>query len=121
MTKVTVDFVAFDDERNAVLLVFVEEGWSADVDAHLRSLQERFFTAMEAALDGDLADKFPKSVGRNLVIQVDCYDLPSQPIDEFVARFAEGIRNLPDFSTADSPYIRSIDFEVRHEAIRREG
>jgi hypothetical protein len=49
---VTIDFVAFDDERDACLLVLVEEGpWTGSVEDHLRALQDRLYGCLETALD----------------------------------------------------------------------
>jgi len=59
---VTIDFVAFDDERDACLLVLVEQGpWSGVVEDRLKGLQERLYGCLEAALDGQVAERFPRA------------------------------------------------------------
>ena len=118
MAEITVDFVAFDDERNACRLVLIEEAWESAVEDHLRHLQERLFGCLDASLDGQVAELFPKSLGRMIVLQIDCYGLPRKPIDEFVRRFSIGINDLPDYSVESSPYISGFQFEVHHGGIR---
>ena len=50
--SVSIDFVTFDDERNACLLVLVEKGpWTGSVEEHLKALQEKLYGCLEAALD----------------------------------------------------------------------
>jgi hypothetical protein len=117
MGEVTIDFVAFDDERNACLMVLVEQPWSGPDEAHLRALQDRLYGCLDAALDGQLADQFPNSRGRDLIIRIDCYDLARDRLDDFVARFSEGIAALPDYSATESPYVNGIRFEVKHNTL----
>ena len=84
MGEVLIDSVAFDDERDACLMVLVEEGpWGAQVHDHLLRLQGRLYGCLNAALDGTLAESFPRSKGMTVVVQVDCYDIPQTAIEEF--------------------------------------
>jgi len=74
---VTVDFIAFDDERDACLMVLVEQGpWNNPVDDHLRALQDRVYGCLDAALDGQLAEQFPKAASKQIIVRIDCYDVP---------------------------------------------
>jgi hypothetical protein len=115
---VTVDFVAFDDERDACLLVLVEQGpWAAPIDDYLQALQHRLYGCLEAALDGQVAQSFPKAANKNIVIRVDCYGVPQDEVDSFVERFAEGVRTMPDYQPSSSEWVRSFDFEVTHDQI----
>lgn len=113
---VTIDFVAFDDERDACLLVLVEEGpWTGSVEDHLSSLQERLYGCLEAALDGQLAERFPRAANTRIVVRVDCYGTPRDDVNDFMKRFSEGVRDLPDFSPSSSTWVRSFEFEVNHD------
>jgi len=113
---VTVDFIAFDDEQDACLMVLVEQGpWNGPVDDHLRALQERVYGCLDAALDGQLAEQFPKAANKQVIIRIDCYDVPQAEVDEFIERFSEGIRELPDYSPESSPWVRSFMFQVNHD------
>jgi hypothetical protein len=118
MTDVTIDFVAFDEDRDACLLILVEEGpWIGAVEEHLQRLQERIYGCLDAALDGQLAKQFPKSSGKTVVVRVDCYDLPREAVDAFVQRFANGIRFLGDYSSDGSPFVSKFLFEVNHDSV----
>jgi hypothetical protein len=118
MSETLVNFIAFEPERDACLMVLVEEGpWEGSTDDHLRALQDRLYGCLNAALDGALADQFPASKGKTIVIQIDCYDLPREPIDAFVNRFAAGIAATPDYSTVGSKFVREWQFEVNHDTL----
>lgn len=118
MGELMVNFVAFDDERDACLMVLVEEGpWYDAVHEHLTQLQERLYGCLDATLDGQLAEKFPKSKGKTVVVQVDCYDVPQTAVDDFIQRFSEGVALLPDYSADTSPFVREFLFEVNHDTL----
>jgi hypothetical protein len=116
---VTIDFVAFDDERDACLLVLVEQGpWSGVVEDRLKGLQERLYGCLEAALDGQVAERFPRAANMKVVVRVDCYGVPRDDVDEFMKRFSEGVLDMPDYSPRSSPWVRSFEFEVSHDNIQ---
>lgn len=97
-------------------MVLVEEGpWNGSSDDHLRALQDRLYGCLEAALDGQLAEQFPKAANKNVIVRVECYDVPRIEVDEFLHRFSEGVAQLPDYSTKASPWVKSFAFEVNHD------
>ena len=115
---VTVDFIAYDDKQDACLMVLVEQGpWLGPVVDHLRALQDRLYGCLDAALDGQLAEQFPKAANKKIVVRIDCYEVPKADVDEFMVRFSEGVRVLPDYSPSESPWVRSISFEVNHDEV----
>lgn len=115
---VTIDFVAFDNERDACLLVLVEQGpWLDASENHLCALQDRLYGCLEAALDGQVAERFPRAANMKVVVRVDCYGLPREHVDEFMGRFSEGIVSMPDYLPSSSPWVRSFEFEVNHDNI----
>jgi hypothetical protein len=117
MSEVSVNFVAFDKERDACLMVLVEGPWDGEVDGHLRDLQARMFGCLEAALDGQLAEQFPDAQGKTVIVRVDCYNVPQGDVQAFVDRFAEGVASLPDYSTASSPHVDDFMFEVNFDVL----
>jgi len=117
MGEVAVNFVAFDETQDCCLMVLVEEGWTGPIDTHLRALQDRLYGCLDAALDGQLAGQFPGSIGKAVVIRIDCYDLDRGELNDFVSRFADGVAALPDYSTEGSPYVSEIRFEVNHDSV----
>lgn len=117
MAETIVNFIAFDEARDACLMVLVEGPWTAATEDHLRSLQERMYGCLEAALDGQLTAQFPKAKGKPLVVRVDCYDVPRDDVDDFVSRFAAGISALPDYATEGSSFVSGFRFEVNHDTL----
>lgn len=101
-------------------MVLVESGpWRGSLDMHLRSLQDRLYGCVDAALDGQLARQFPESLGKSVVIQLDCYNLPTHEVQAFFTTFAEGIFSIGDYrvALAESPFVNSISFDVTFDSI----
>jgi len=120
MSEFTVNFIAFNEERDACLMVLVEGPWAGDIEEHLRNLQDRMFGCLEAALDGQLAERFPEARGKDVVVRIDCYDVPRGDVEGFVSRFADGIASLPDYSTATSAFVRQFRFEANFDTLNAE-
>jgi hypothetical protein len=80
----TIDFVAFDAEQDAWLLVLVEPGpWiEAAVKDRLTGLQDRLYGCLEAALEGQVAERSPDAVDKRVIVRVDCYDCYGTARDE---------------------------------------
>lgn len=115
MSEVTVDFIGFDPDQDACLMVLAEHGpWTAPYDAALAQLEERLFGCMDAALDGHLAERFPPARGKAVIIRVDGFDLPRAELDAFVRRFAETAASLPDYATDASPFVARFVIEMSH-------
>ena len=107
-----VNFIAFNEARDTCEMVLVEGPWDGDVEEHLYALQDRMFGCLNAALDGNLAEQFPEAKGKAVVVRIDCYDIPQSEVEAFVARFADGVATLPDYSTEGSPFVTSFGFET---------
>lgn len=115
-----VNFVAKGSSPDEWKMVLVEQGpWNPLVEAHLSHLQERLYGCVDAALDGQLAEKFPETRGRKIIIQLDCYNLPRAEVGEFFENFSEGIFKVPDYRDAlkSSPFVKGITFEVTFDSI----
>lgn len=92
-----VDFVAKDNRQDRWKMVLVEEGpWLNSVEDQLRRIQDRLYGCLDAALDGELARRFPESTGKSIVVQLDCYNLPTEEVSEFFRRFSNNV-----FATGD--------------------
>jgi hypothetical protein len=91
--KVAIDLITVRPD-GAHVLVLVEEGpWEPDaVDSQLRKLQGRLYNAVDVAVDGFLASKYPDSKGGPVIIRLDCYDVPRRPVEEFFLRFSDHIK-----------------------------
>ncbi|MEJ8631437.1 hypothetical protein P0F65_19880 [Sphingomonas sp. I4] len=117
MSEIMVNFIAFTEAGDACEMVLVEGPWDGDIEGHLRSLQDRMFGCLDAALDGKLVEQFPAAKGKAVVVRVDCYDVPRGDLEAFVDRFASGIATLPDYSTAVSPFVSEFRFEVSFDTV----
>jgi hypothetical protein len=117
MSEVMVNFIAFNEARDTCQMVLVEGPWEGDFEDHMRILQDRMFGCLEAALDGQLAVQFPEARGLNVVIRVDCYDVPLDEVKAFLGRFTDGISTMSDYSTDRSSYVRQFLFEVNFDTV----
>jgi hypothetical protein len=110
-----VDFVARGSTPDIWLMVRVEAGpWPGSVEENLRRVQERLYGCLGGAIDGQLAEKFPETKGKKIVIRLDGYDLPRMETEEFFARFSHGVLELPDYREAlrKSEFVSDISFEL---------
>ena len=115
-----VEFIAKSEDTDEWKMVLVEEGpWIDSIDMQLRRLQERLYNCVDAALDGQLAEKFPDSVGKKIVIQLDCYNLPRAEVADFFDQFSRGALSTVDYQNAlkQSRFIKGIAFEINFESI----
>lgn len=119
-TKTTlVEFVVQGPAPDEWRMVLVEQGpWAPPLDGHLSRLQDRMYGCVEAALDGQLAERFPQSHAQHVVIQIDCYDLPRREVEEFFDRFSQGVFKYPDYRDAlvASPFVKTLRFEIAFDA-----
>jgi len=115
-----VDFVARGSSPDEWRMVLVEHGpWAGSIDDQLRRVQERLYGCVDAALDGQLAESFPESSGKKIVIQLDCYNLPEADVGEFFDRFSKGVFAVSDYCDAlkKSKFVADISFQITFDAI----
>jgi hypothetical protein len=121
MTDITIDFVARETDGSRFSMVLVEEGpWeSVSVEAELRRVQSRLYGCLDAAIDGQLAEKFPESRGKPVTIRVDFYNVPEVPVREFFQRFSSGVLDAPSYreALATTEFVRGVSFEASFERI----
>lgn len=113
-----VDFVAQGSTEDEWRMVLVEEGpWRPPFEGELRRLQNRLYECVDAAIDGQLAERFPQTARKRLVVQVDGYQLPKVEVRDFFNRFVSGALAAPDYrkALAESPYVAEIAFELNLE------
>jgi hypothetical protein len=115
-----VDFIARGDTAEEWKMVLVEQGpWTGSIESELSRLQERLYGTIDVALDGKLAEKFPESKGKKIIIRLDGYNLPKVEVAEFFDRFSQGVCSTSDYQLAlrGNPFVRGISFEARVESI----
>lgn len=90
------------------------------MEDELRRIQERLYGCIDAVLDGLLAEKFPDSFGKDVVIRLDCYNVPEKDVSGFFDRFSGGVFVGSDYKSAleQSEFVRSIAFVVNFDTVR---
>lgn len=116
-----VDFVVKCDSPDVMKMVLVEEGDWSDIDARLRLLQQRMYGCIDAAIDGQLADKFPETKGKLIVVSVDFYDAPEEEVSEFFERFSKNVFLIPSYKDGLrlSRFVKDIVFEANFETLQK--
>lgn len=115
-----VDFVARGETPDEWQMILVEEGpWEGPIVTELRRVQDRLYGCLDAAIDGQLAQKFPESRGKQLVIRLNCYNVPKLDVAKFFDQFSKGVLATPDYKKAldNSKYLQGIRFEVTFDFI----
>ena len=110
-----VDFIARGDIPEEWKMVLVEEGpWSDSIESQLRRIQDRLYGCIDAAIDGQLAELYPDSTHKIIVIQLDCYDLPRNEVTEFFDRFSNGVFLADGYrqSIKDNAFVKGIKLEI---------
>ena len=112
MSEVTIDFITRDPWR----MVLVEQGPWEDVQANLQRIQSRLYTCLDAAIEGQLAEQFPDSIGAHVTLQLECYSLPQEQVANFFEAFSAGVLEGPDYKEAlrASAFVSSIDFHISY-------
>lgn len=112
-----VDFVAKGGAPGEWKMVLVEGPWRGSIDDQLHRVQERMFGCIDAALDGQLAERFPESRGGRVTVQLDCYNVPRDEVEAFFQRFSSGVFFVGDYrqALAASEFVQGIGFEVNFE------
>ena len=124
MDDFTVNFIA-KLPQGGFSMVIVEEGpWGeGETEANLRRIQARLYDCIAAALDGQLADRFPESKCKPVEIRLDAYDVPEKELLAFFALFTESVPRLPDYaeSLATKKFVESLSFVLSIDHLERSG
>jgi hypothetical protein len=115
-----VNFIARGEAPDEWKMILVEQGpWSGPVETQLRRLQERLYGTIDAALDGQLAEKFPESTGKRIIVQLDGYNLPKTQVAEFFERFSKGVLQTTDYQRhlKGNRFVKAISFEINLKSI----
>jgi len=110
-----VNFIARGNTPNEWRMVLVVSGpWEGAIPAHLRALQNRLYGCIDGALAGAVAQKFPESKGKSLVIQVDCYNVRRSDVDAFFEMFSTSVFTAGGYKGAatGNAYVSGIGFAI---------
>ena len=90
-----IDRITHDPGTDEFVLYLIEDGpWPGageDWSACLKRIQTRVYDALDVAIDGHLAEKFPESRGKAVRIQLDSPSGLPQQLAELVLRFNQHI------------------------------
>lgn len=113
-TPVTIDLITEDHKNGEWVLYLVEDGPWPTVDSEWRSylmrIQQRVLAAVDIAVDGHLAAKYPDSQGCEVRIQVDSPSGSPKRLDELIEALKRFLGSDPVYSKAieDSGNIRGL-------------
>lgn len=109
-----VDFIAKGETPDTWRMVLVEEGPWNDIEVELRRVQNRLYDCLDAALDGQLLEKFPATKDKVILIQLDGYNLPEQQISNLFNSFSKNIFEIEDYANAlnQNKFVNGIKFKL---------
>ena len=113
---ITVDFVAKGDTDSDWKMVLVEQGPWRSLEPELHRIQDRLYGCLDAAMDGQLAEKFPDCLGKRIVIRLDCYNVPRDAVADFFQRFSDGVFHYRH-AKEPSKFTSGISFEITFDSI----
>jgi hypothetical protein len=116
--QVTLDIVSCAADGVTYSVHLVEQGpWAhADVPREVRRVQDRLYSALEVILDGKLAELYPETAGKAVVLRLECWGTPDAPVRDFFERWAQHVQSDNEFapSIARCPHVSSIGFVYKH-------
>lgn len=116
--EIVIDFVARGQDSHEWMMVLVEQGpWNGPLEAELRRIQDRLYGCLDAILEGQLAQTFPESTGKSVVVRLDCYDVPRDEVEDFFQRFSGGVFSIEKNRLAleRCKFVRAITFQVNFD------
>jgi hypothetical protein len=123
--NVTIDLITQDPKRDSIILVAVEEGpWpSSSIEEQLIRVQNKLLDYVDIAVGGQLARRYPDSIGRQVIIRLDSYDTPREATEQLFFRIAEYVHGSTDIQATITKerYISGIAFEINQRSLPKEG
>lgn len=79
-----IDLIAHDPSTDSVTLGMIEaRPWDGS-ELQMFQLQEKINAYLSFALDGELPEAYPALAGKPLVLQLDCAEVPPEPVQQFL-------------------------------------
>jgi hypothetical protein len=119
--SITIDLVTHDPKQDAFVLVAVEQGpWPPNTtDEQLLRLQNKLLDYVNVAVDGGLAQRYPESLGKPVIIRLDSYDTPREQTEELFFCVAEYVHQSSDIQAAvtNKRYVAGLTFEINQRSL----
>jgi hypothetical protein len=126
-SEVRIDLISYDPMDDEFALYLLEDGpWPQKGSAWkkcLSRIQSRVFDAIDTAVDGHLASRYPDSSGKKVRVQVDSPQRLPLEVSDLIARIREHIAkdNVYKAAIARSPFIKGLRITTGHEMGRFGG
>lgn len=121
MPSATIDLITETPETGEFALILVEDGpWpnkDSDWKECLSRIQRRIYDALDVAIDGHLAAKYPDAKGRSVRVQIDSPSGLPSALAELVAKLREHLEGENEYNSAikQSKFIRNLRIVTGHE------
>lgn len=119
--RTTIDLITTATDGTYILGLVEEGPWGRKrAETQLRRIQQRLYDAIDVAIDGHLAARYPESRGRAVVIRLTCYDTPDEPVREFFDAFVTHARTDPEIQHAlqAGGWVKSLDFKYLRDSLK---
>src|ERR1041385_3038487 len=94
-SEVKIDLISYDPANDEFVLYLVEDGpWPENHAAWktcLLRIQNRVFDAIDVAVDGNLASRYPDSLGKRIRVQVDSPQGVPRELSDLISKVREHI------------------------------
>lgn len=122
MPRTSIDLITENPKTDEFALILVEDGpWPTSDTAwpeYLRRIQGRIYDAIDVAVDGHLAAKYPDSRGKPVRVEVNCPSGVPPALATLVGEIRAYIAADGEYSKAiaKSPFIQGLIIATRQEA-----
>ena len=115
------DLVATGSVPDEYRVVLIEQGpWKGSAAERQVRIQTRLYGCVDAILDGQLAQAFPETDGKKIVVQLECRDLPPADVADVFKKFSDDVFQIPRYraSLETTPHAKGIVFELKADRAR---
>jgi hypothetical protein len=107
-SEMKIDLITHDSKNDEYSLCLVENG--PYETNNLKILQERIYNAVDIAIEGIFAQKYPESIGNKIKIQIDLYNNPTDEAYELIDKLNDYIKTNEEYKSHinNSKFIKGI-------------
>jgi hypothetical protein len=126
-SEIKIDLISYDPNDDEFVLYLVEDGpWPNNSSAWktcLSRIQSRVFDAIDVAVDGYLASRYPDSSGKKVRVQVDSPQSLPLELSDLITNIREYVAKDDVYkgAIARSPFIKALRITTGHEMGRFGG
>ncbi len=119
--KLKVDLFTHDSANDEFVVYLVEDGpWPTEDSGWkdcLSKIQDRIFAAIDAVVDGHVAEKYPESLGKKIRVQIDSPSGLPPALANLVSKVREHLGKENEYHSAieQSRFVQSLRISTGHE------